>query len=395
MGLLNYLNMKPAAAEKEDELVGGQTAPPPASEEKAALPDFEKAGTKEEPHDREVDYDRLIREKGYYGLFKDLNRKPDFEGEEKRLKRYRQLAAIGDAVKSGGDMFSSLVGGRSFTPTQSQVPAYNERLQRLRAARESYDADLNGRSLSMIFKDYERRRGDERTERAAEAAARKAAGERQWNGYKFEADMGLKKEKLRKEEETFGKRLAETNRHNLAVESINRERSAAERERANAAKANAAKANGNASRNKGEVAYVTKYGDVLFDNPKNKRAATLSVLEVMRKGARDDGRNAIDKLIYDMKSGEVNSFSNAEMFVSQHLNDDPAALKHLYEYAGKYGHVSVDGGQEAERQKALRINEERRIEKIRRETEADKGEAGKESRRVNGVMIEGTGYDGR
>lgn len=110
---------------------------------------------------------------------------------------------------------------------------------------------------------------------------------------------------------------------------------------------------GAGTKDKREIAYVTKYGDVSFDNPKNKRAATLSVLDVMKNGAPDQEKEKIDNLIFNMMNGDVDSYNKAEMYVSQHLNNDDVALKHLYELANKYGMVTSDKRQRNTRNKAL------------------------------------------
>lgn len=103
---------------------------------------------------------------------------------------------------------------------------------------------------------------------------------------------------------------------------------------------------------KREIAYITKYGDVSFDNPKNKKAATLSTLEVMKNGAPDEERKVINELLYNAVNGDTDSYNKAEMYVSQHLNNDAVALKHLYEQAKKYGSITGDDRQTKSRDTA-------------------------------------------
>ena len=76
-------------------------------------------------------------------------------------------------------MFASSKGARQFAPINSQVPKYNERLQRLRDAKRANDADYQNKSLSAIFKDYEGRRADDMYKRQQEAA--KVATELKYN----------------------------------------------------------------------------------------------------------------------------------------------------------------------------------------------------------------------
>ena len=73
----------------------------------------------------------------------------------------------------------------------------------------------------------------------------------------------------------------------------------------------------------------------------------------MKNGAPDQEKEKIDNLIYNMMNGDVDSYNKAEMYVSQHLNNDDAALKHLYELANKYGMVTSDKRQRNTRNKAL------------------------------------------
>lgn len=345
MGLMDYLSITPAVAEQANKLTGVSAPPSSASNDKEALPNFEKAKPQESSPSTDVDYDKLIREKGYYGAFQSLNKKPDFEAEEKRTRRARELALLGDVANLGGQVFASGMGARRFSPIQSQVPQYTERLQRLRDAKRDYDVDFNNKSLSMIFRDYEQKRADGYRDKQLEAAARKDTYDRLWDKYKLDSELGYKRDKDKDAIAAKEEAIKETKRHNSATEAIGRTNAAA-----NITRANKDSAKGN------EVAYVTKYGDVTFNNPKNKRAATFSVLEIMRNGAPEIEREKIDKLLYEAQNGDMNSFNKAEMYVSQNLNSDPIALKHLYELAGKYGRVSANGNQKQLRDKTRGAN---------------------------------------
>lgn len=185
MGLMDYLSTTPAVTEPVNKLTGVTAPPSSASDDKVALPDFEKAKPQETPQSTEIDYSKLIREKGYYGAFLSLNKKPDFEAEEKRTRRARELALLGDVANLGGQAFASAMGARRFTPINSQVPQYNERLQRLRDAKRDYDADFNNKSLSMIFRDYEQKRADDTLK--SQATAKQVAAD-----LKLKRDLALK-----------------------------------------------------------------------------------------------------------------------------------------------------------------------------------------------------------
>lgn len=332
MAIWEYLNKTTPAS--PDEAIA------PSLPEGHTVSTIRPATAQEEP--AEIDYADAIGKKGYYGFFKDMYKKPDFEKEEKATRHERTLALLGDIANLGVQMFSSGRGARQFAPINSQVPKYNERLRRLRDAKRVNDAEYQNKSLSMIFNDYEQKRAEEERARQLRAAAEKEAYNRQWNQFKYNSDLEYKKEKDKATAAAKEKELAERKRHNEAVEANGRTNAAANLSRANGSKGN----------NRNEIAYVTKYGNVIFDNPKNKRAATLSTLEVMRNGASGEKRETIDSIIQAVRNGEVDSYNKAEMYVSQNLNSDAVALRHLYELAGKYGRVESVASQRQSRDNA-------------------------------------------
>lgn len=176
MALLEYLN-KPV--------------PAPASINEAVSPAVPEGHTVSEirpaiaPATPEPNYADAIGQKGLYGFFKDFYQKPDLEKEEKITRRERALSLLGDIANLGGQMFASSKGARQFAPINSQVPKYNERLQRIRDAKRANDADFQNKSLSMIFKDYEGKRAEDLYKRQQEAA--KASME-----FKYQRDLTLK-----------------------------------------------------------------------------------------------------------------------------------------------------------------------------------------------------------
>ena len=195
MALLEYLN-KPAPASM-DEVVApvvpeghkvseirpaGPHIPKPASMDEVIAPAQPVAHVVSEIRPatpKQPNYADAIGQKGLYGFFKDFYRKPDLEKEEKITRRERALSLLGDIANLSGQMFASSKGARQFAPINSQVPKYNERLQRLRDAKRVNDADYQNKSLSMIFKDYESKRADDMNKRQQEAA--KAATELKYN----------------------------------------------------------------------------------------------------------------------------------------------------------------------------------------------------------------------
>lgn len=318
--------------------------PPLDSDDRIAPPPTPKSGYPAGiPTDNTPDYDKMIKEKGYFGVFQSLNKKPDFDAEEKRLKRSRQLSVIGNLATLGGQAIASMMGARKFAPIQSDVPKYNDQLERLRNARMAYDAAYNGKSLTMIFKDYERKRAEERYRAQMQAKAQKEIYSRAWDKYKFDKEQEHRENTLAANSAAKSSTLTETKRHNQAMEGISRANAETARSRADAKKS-------------GEIAYVTKYGNVIFDNPKNKRAATLSTLEVMRNGAPEEERRKIDDLMAVVRDGDMNSYNKAEMYVAQHLNTDAVALKHLYELAKSYGRVESVSSQKKLRDDVINRN---------------------------------------
>ncbi|MCI6213262.1 hypothetical protein [Bacteroides heparinolyticus] len=318
--------------------------PPLASGDRIAPHPIPKSGYPDGiPTDNTPDYGKMIKEKGYFGVFQSLNKKPDFNAEEKRLKRSRQLSVIGDLATLGGQAIASMMGARKFAPIQSDAPKYNDQLERLRNARMAYDAEYNDKSLSMIFRDYERKRAEEQYRSQMQAKAQKEAYDRVWDRYKFDKEQEHRENTLKANAEAKSSTLTETRRHNKAMEGISRTNAETARAKVNAKKSR-------------EIAYATKYGNVVFDNPKNKRAATLSVLEIMRNGAPDSERKKIDDMMYLATSGDVNSYNKAEMYVAQHLNTDAVALKHLYELAKSYGRVESVASQKRLRDDVINRN---------------------------------------
>lgn len=168
MALLEYLNRP-------------NKQPAPASMDEVIAPVVPEGHKVSEirPATPEPNYADEIGKKGYYGFFKDFYKKPDLEKEEKITRRERALSLLGDIANLGGQMFASSKGARQFAPINSQVPKYNERLQRIRDAKRANDADFQNKSLSAIFKDYEGKRADDLYKRQQEAA--KAATELKYN----------------------------------------------------------------------------------------------------------------------------------------------------------------------------------------------------------------------
>lgn len=257
--------------------------------------------------------------------------------EKQKRERREQL---GQVFSNLGNLIGNAV--NLYYTAQGAVPVdlntsakeENERIRRIREKREALkarqDALLAEVRAGDIRNAYNLRVAREKAE--AEAAEKEKA--RRQDMLKFGMKLEADKKKGDADREVDRQRIAEQSRHNRALEARTG-------------------IDGGSQRKSDEVAYITKYGDVIFDNPDNKRAATLSTLEVMRNGAPDEERKKIDGIIAGAYVGDVDSYNKAEIYVSQHLNNDPVALRHLYEQAKKYGRVNADQRQADARDRAV------------------------------------------
>lgn len=335
MGLFDYLNITPVVATPVNKQDGVPEISSPVSVETENNDGRYISNIVQEPV---TDYSKLFQEKGIFGALEGINkdREKAYEDEVAHTKAERAKSFFGSLATLGGQAIASAMGARKFNPIQSQVPKYNERLQRLRDEKRAYDAQSQNKSLSMIFQEYDQKRRNE----AAQAAA----------DLKYERDL-----KMKQADQAFeigmlgakGKQALEQQ----AVKAKDAKELAALNHRYKLGEASA-QVDNNKGKNKNEIAYVTKYGNVHFDNPKNKRAATYSTLEIMRNGATETERRKIDEILYEAQNGDIDSYNKAEMYVSQNLNSDPVALKHLYELAKQYGHVSTNDSQKQLQNKA-------------------------------------------
>lgn len=157
------------------------------------------------------DYMSDLKQKGMYGFFKDFYKKPDLENEEKIARRGRSLSLLGDLAKVATQGFASRAGARQFDTINSQVPAYNSRLERIRDAKRNIEEDYQNKSISMIFKDYQMKKAEE----AAAAQQQREAGALE-RKYKHETDMFDKKRNAKKEDDAALEAERQKNREKLA-----------------------------------------------------------------------------------------------------------------------------------------------------------------------------------
>lgn len=179
-----------------------------------------------EPATPATDYARLIADKGYFGAFRELYPKQDLTDEYKRTKKQQQMALLADIANVGSQLFASSRGARKFTPVQSRVPAYEERMQRLRDVQRAYDADYAGKSLSAAYKDYTDKQAQDWKEKQLDAQREAAANKLAQDMMKFNANLTYKQAKDAADRELQKQRNAETKRHNQNMEALSRQRAA-------------------------------------------------------------------------------------------------------------------------------------------------------------------------
>ena len=281
----------------------------------------------------------------FQDLYSQLYEKPITPEEEDRRKR---AASAVEGVGHLGNVlsaFSNLIFTGKGAPSQELPKVPDSRLQkfedRIAEKRRMYASGLMGAKARDLQ--------DWKDAYTMSYNQKKAIDDRAMELMKLNANMTSQQAKLQAQQDIAAKRAEETKRHNQAMESIGWTN-------AQTARSNKNSSSRGASGNAKEVAYITKYGDVIFDNPKNKRTVTLSLLEVMRNKASDDEKRSIDGILRKIREGDINSYNDAEMYVSQNLNNDAVALKHLFEQAKKYGRVVGDEGQKELRDKARNRN---------------------------------------
>lgn len=171
-----------------------------------------------------TDYAKLIADKGYYGAFQELYPKQDLTDEYKRTKKQQQMALLADIANVGSQLFASSRGARKFAPVQSNVPAYEAQMQRLRDAQRAYDADYAGKALSAAYKDYTDKQANAWKEKQLAAQREAAANKLAQDMMKFNANLTYKQAKDAADRELQKQRNAETKRHNQNMESLSRQR---------------------------------------------------------------------------------------------------------------------------------------------------------------------------
>lgn len=284
------------------------------------------------------------RELTGYEMALDVMKAQDFETPDQKRRRERReqagqaIANLGNLIGNAANLYYTARGGTPADLNTSMIQE-NERLRRIREKREALQERERAILMNARQGDIANRRSlaAQRQKLEAEHAIRQ--GQQAYDLMKLNANLAYKETADKARLEADARRIEETARHNKAMEGIGWYRAT----------------KGNKDKNE-SVSFITKYGDVHLRNPKDKRAITLSTLAVMRNNATGTARDRIDQLLQSVSDGKVDSYSDAELYVSQHIDNDPVALRHLYEQAKKYGRVTANDKQKQARDDAMRRN---------------------------------------
>lgn len=170
-------------------------------------------------------FGQLIRAKGYVGALRDLFKKPDLTEDINRTRRQRELAMLADLAKVGTQAWAAGRGARQFQPLQSQVPYYEQQLQRMRDAQRGYDIDYAQRLFNAEALDWRDAQAADaaRKDREMELAKMQAEDERYAADQAFKVrkaaqDYALAQQRIKADTEATRAQQAETARHNRSTE---------------------------------------------------------------------------------------------------------------------------------------------------------------------------------
>lgn len=257
--------------------------------------------------------ERVSKGENIYDVLLAMGRPVDYEAEEKKLKRERNSALIGDLAGVVGDSLGLALGARRFYPRQSNVARVDGKIERLQDFKRSDNINYWNQKLSAKYKDYEIDRA-QRTQ-DAQLAYQKYKDDIQ-NG-KWGAEMKLKVERINRDlandkisQEQWGKTFAELQKQHSVVNSQGERRIAIADKNAEISKElKDAKLKGNnASKSNSTDSITVKGSDgkpKRVDYPKHMNAALTSYLYGrMKEITESDSQNK--RTIEDtaMKFGE-------------------------------------------------------------------------------------------
>lgn len=252
--------------------------------------------------------DRVSSE-GYYNVLKNWNR-PNFDDEEKRLRRDRSAALIGDMANIFGQGIALSRGARAFSPMQSQTAKANERIQSLQDMKRNENIDYQNKVLGSQYKDFELKRAEDQLKQKQALEKYKLDVQNGQFGEEMKYKYDALQEQVRNHkisQEHADKVLMETARHNKRSESTAGYNAQSQRMSAQAAQQNAATnaGKGNSSTGMDSITLTGPDGKrTTVDYPKSKNGALLSLYNRMKEESEKNPQKygTLDDI--NMKMGE-------------------------------------------------------------------------------------------
>ena len=139
--------------------------------------------------------ERVSSGENIYDILLSMGKPVDYEAEEKKLKRERNTALIGDLAGVVGDSLGLALGARQFYPRQSNAARVDGKIERLSDFKRADSINHWNKGLSAKYKDYE----IERAQRAQDAKAIYQKSKDDIANGVWGAEMKLKIEKLNRD----------------------------------------------------------------------------------------------------------------------------------------------------------------------------------------------------
>jgi hypothetical protein len=289
-----------------------QTTQPPVTQQVQPVEQVppQKAEQEEVSQEKNVPSvsDRVSSE-GYYNVLKNWNR-PNFDDEEKRLRRNRSAALIGDMANIFAQGIALSRGARAFSPMQSQTAKANERIQSLQDMKRNENIDYQNKVLSSQYKDFELKRAEDQLKQKQSLDKYKLDVQNGQFGEEMKYKYDALQEQVRNHkisQEHADKVLMETARHNKRSESTAGYNAQSQRMSAQAAQQNAATnaSKGNSSTGMDSITLTGSDGKrTTVDYPKSKNGALLSLYNRMKEESEKNPQKygTLDDI--NMKMGE-------------------------------------------------------------------------------------------
>lgn len=230
--------------------------------------------------------ERAAKGESIYDILVSMGRPVDHEAEEKKLKRERNTALIGDLAGVVGDSLGLALGARRFYPRQSNTARVDGKIERLQDFKRADNVNLWNQKLSAKFKDYE----IGKSQRAQEAQLAYQRYKDDIAGGRWGAEMKLKVERLNRDlakdkitQDQWAKQFDETvKQHSVANSQGERRLAIADKNAETAKELKDAKMNGSGESKSNSIDSITVKGTdgkpKRVDYPKHMNAALTSYL---------------------------------------------------------------------------------------------------------------------